>query len=129
MTPFPQCWTVFAILMWTLFGWGVCCVVTGTLIVFGPYEVARDVVIGIVKPVLVLTSWSWNIYIDSDPRVEDLTVASTTFASTTFRGVQFNLRAFGQVVVATGNLITVIAWILIQRAKTSAAPIDPAQVN
>ena len=113
MTPQRQRRTVLDILLWAVVGCGICGVVTGTLIVFGPYEVARDTVVGILTPLLVLTSWSKDIYIDSDLRLERLTVASTTF----LRGVEFSVRSFGSVLVATGTLITTIASILIRRAK------------
>ena len=84
----------------------------GMWIVNSQFAEAQDAVIWMLAPLLVLTNWSGDIYIHSDPFHEDFFVSTVV-------GPGYYLKPswIGWGMIAAGLAMTLTASILIRRAR------------
>ena len=116
MTPQRQRWTVVTILRWAVVGLGVCWIMIGILVACGSYAVALQAATESLKPFLgILNSLGMQIFIYGLPDEELVLVGSPTIGLF----IQIDLWPIGNLMVASGFVIVVIASTLIVHAKRS----------
>ena len=116
MTPQHQRWTVVTILRWAVVGLGVCWIMIGILVACGSCAVALQAATESLKPFLgILNSLGMQIFIYGLPDEELVLVGSPTIGLF----IQIDLWPIGNLMVASGFVIVVIASTLIVHAKRS----------
>ena len=116
MTPQRQRWTVVTNLRWAVVGLGVCWIMIGILVACGSYAVALQAATESLKPFLgILNSLGMQIFIYGLPDEELVLVGSPTIGLF----IQIDLWPIGNLMVASGFVIVVIASTLIVHAKRS----------